>query len=211
MRHLNLIDKVVMQFDGVLNTVFASQPSSRVYPAEKLQEQPLSDAQKRRSQGFMRVNHTGEVCAQALYRGHMVCVRSQKTREMLQAAAIEETDHLSWTHQRLEELDTYRSYLNMMWYSNAFMIGMLAAALGDRWGLAFVVETEKQVSEHLTGHLGELSKDDLRSRAVVTQMREDEEHHGASAEKMGAAVLPEPIKQLMKLHAKVMTSLVYYV
>lgn len=198
-----------MQFDGALNTVLAVQFSSRPNPADGVTEHDLSSAEKRQSQGFMRVNHTGEVCAQALYRGQLVFAQDDKTAAMLQQAAIEETDHLAWTHQRLQELDTHRSYLNFFWYMNSFCMGMLAAKLGDQWSLGFVEETEKQVSAHLTDHLHQLSTADLRSRAIVEQMRHDEEHHGAQAKAAGASELPIIVRTLMSLHAWVMKKLAY--
>lgn len=211
MRRYNLIDKVLMQFDGALNTVLATQFQSRPNPADDLVDGQLSAADKRQSQGFMRVNHTGEVCAQALYRGQLVFAEDDKTVAMLQQAATEETDHLTWTHQRLQELDTHRSYLNFFWYVNSFCMGMLAAKIGDRWSLGFVEETEKQVSNHLADHLDKLSIDDLRSRAIVEQMRVDEEHHGAQAQAAGAAELPLPVKKIMSWHALVMKKLAYYI
>jgi ubiquinone biosynthesis monooxygenase Coq7 len=137
--------------------------------------------------------------------------KSEKTRQMLQHAALEETDHLAWTHQRLEELHSHRSYLSAFWYFNAFCMGVLVSAVGDKWSLGFVEETERQVSEHLQGHLQKLPAADLKSRAIVQQMKADEEQHGQSAVDAGAQPLPGIVKTLMRSHAKVMTALAYYI
>ncbi len=210
MRHYTWIDAVLMKIDDALNTVFLRQQQSRPNPASGIEDSVLSAQERRQSQGFMRVNHSGEVCAQALYDGQLVLAKNQKTRDMLKTAAIEETDHLAWTHQRLQELETHRSYLNLFWYINSFVIGMIAAKCGDHVSLGFVEETERQVSDHLTSHLDRLPQQDARSRAIVAQMRLDEEQHGAAAQHAGAHELPTFIKQLMKLNAKVMTTLAYY-
>lgn len=209
MRGYSFIDKVLMQVDAALNTILGSQFSSRSNPADGIVDGELSAADKRQSQGFMRVNHTGEVCAQALYRGQLLFAEDNNTTAMLQQAAIEETDHLAWTHQRLQELNTHRSYLNFFWYINSFCMGMLAAKCGDRWSLGFVEETEKQVSDHLTDHLKNLSPQDLRSHAIIKQMRVDEEHHGAQAQQAGATKLPSVVKTLMSCHAAMMKKLAY--
>lgn len=210
MRYYTWIDDILMKVDSALNTVCSHQPQSRPNPADDIKESALSSQQRRQSQGFMRVNHSGEVCAQALYDGQLVLAKNQKTRKMLKQAAIEETDHLAWTRQRLQELETHRSYLNLFWYVNSFLIGMIAAKCGDHLSLGFVEETERQVSDHLTSHLNRLPKQDRRSRAIVAQMRLDEEQHGQAAQRAGAHELPTPIKKLMKLNAKVMTTLAYY-
>jgi ubiquinone biosynthesis monooxygenase Coq7 len=210
MRRYSLIDKMIMQVDGVLNTVLATQFQSRPNPAADIEEQELTQDEKRKSQGYMRVNHTGEVCAQALYRGQLVFAKDGATADMLKQAAIEETDHLAWTHQRLKQLDTHRSYLNFFWYVNSFLTGMLAARFGDKWSLGFVEETEKQVSDHLTDHLEDMSLEDKRSRAIITRMREDEEHHGAQAKAAGASELPLLVKRLMTLQARVMKAITYH-
>ncbi len=206
MRNLSIVDKIIVQVDGALNSIFATQSSSRSNPAGDTAEISLSDNERSKSRGCMRVNHTGEVCAQALYRGQLVFAKDEQTRDMLKHAAVEETDHLAWTHKRLQELGTHRSYLNSFWYFNSFMMGMLAAKFGDQWSLGFVEETERQVTQHLESHLDVLSPDDLRSRKIVEQMKIDEEQHGASAKAVGAAPLPATVKALMKLHAKVMTT-----
>ena len=211
MRHHSLLDSIIARVDAGINTVFSVQLASRPNPANDQPCQDLSSTELRRSQVFMRVNHSGEVCAQALYRGQIVFAQNESVRTMLREAAIEETDHLAWTHQRLQELKTHRSYLNIFWYTNSFCIGLLASKLGDQWSLGFIEETERQVSAHLTGHLDRLGQADLRSRDIVLQMREDEEHHCASAQKAGAANLPTIVKTFMRLHAKVLTTVAYYV
>ena len=210
-RHYTLLDKFITQAEGVLNTVFAEQIQTRPNPAADIADVELTASEKRQSQGFMRVNHTGEVCAQALYRGQLVFAEDEKTEKMLSQAAIEETDHLAWTHQRLKELETHRSYLNLFWYLNSFMMGMLAAKIGDQWSLGFVEETEKQVEKHLNGHLEKLSQADLKSRAIIEKMRDDEIHHGQNAKAAGSAVLPIAVRTCMRLHAKVMTMASYFV
>ena len=159
----------------------------------------------------MRVNHTGEVCAQALYRGHMIAVRSNSVHNLLQKAVIEETDHLAWCHERLRELGGHRSYLNMLWYWNAFFIGVLAGIAGDSWSLGFVTETEKQVEAHLAKHLNQLPKNDVKSHRIVEKMKADEMQHGQSAAAAGAKELPYLIKKCMALHAKIMTTVAYWI
>ncbi|PHQ78538.1 MAG: demethoxyubiquinone hydroxylase family protein [Coxiella sp. (in: Bacteria)] len=210
MRTLSFLDKIIMQVDGALNTVFSDQSQTRPNPADDVADVELTAEEQRKSQGFMRVNHTGEVCAQALYRGQLAFAKEGKTADMLEQAAIEETDHLAWTHQRLQQLDTHRSYLNFFWYVKSFGLGMLAAKCGDKWSLGFVEETERQVSDHLTSHLDRLPEADLRSRAIVEQMRDDEEQHGAQAKAAGAQELPTFVKCLMTLQSKVMTTIAYY-
>lgn len=211
MRHYSLLDKIIAGVDAGINTVFSSQSASRPNPGESVSSQALPARELRRSQGFMRVNHSGEVCAQALYRGQLVFAKHDAVRNMLREAAIEETDHLAWTHQRLQELGAHRSLLNFFWYLNSFCIGLLASNLGDRWSLGFIEETERQVSAHLTGHLDQLENADLRSRAIFLQMRDDEEQHLVSAKNMGALDLPFAVKILMRLHAKVLTTVAYYI
>lgn len=211
MRRYTHLDKLLIQAEGLINVLFADQPQTRANPADHIEENDMTDAEKRQSQGFMRVNHTGEVCAQALYQGQLVLARDNITAAMLEQAAIEETDHLAWTHQRLQELETHRSYLNLFWYVNSFLIGMVAAKCGDAISLGFVEETEKQVSAHLTDHLDKLPQQDQRSRAIVEQMRIDEEHHGAQANQAGAKALPGWVKRMMKFQSKVMTTTAYYI
>ena len=211
MRHHSMLDKIIAGVDAGINTVFASQLASRPNPSQDQLSQELSSRELRCSQGFMRVNHSGEVCAQALYRGQLVFAQNESVRAMLKGAAIEETDHLAWTHQRLQELKTHRSYLNIFWYINSFCIGLLASKLGDQWSLGFIEETERQVSAHLTGHLDRLGSADLRSRDIILQMRADEEQHCVSAQTACAVDLPFIVKTFMRLHAKVLTTVAYYI
>jgi ubiquinone biosynthesis monooxygenase Coq7 len=159
----------------------------------------------------MRVNHVGEVCAQALYQGQAMTARNPDARSALEKAAREEEDHLAWSAERIRELGGRPSLLNPLWYAGSFAIGALAGALGDKWNLAFLAETERQVEEHLGGHLEALPQDDRRTRAVVEAMRADEARHRASALELGAAELPEPVKRAMRLASKVMTSVAYRV
>jgi ubiquinone biosynthesis monooxygenase Coq7 len=210
MRHLNLIDKVLAGANDALSTIFTVASDARKNPAEAAQDIPLTPDEKKNSVGCMRVNHTGEVCAQALYRGQLSVCRSKKTRDMLEKSCDEETDHLAWTKERLNELGGNTSYLNSFFYLNSFLLGMIAGLAGDRWSLGFVEETEIQVAKHLENHLHQLSNNDLKSRAIVVQMREEEVQHEKAAVKAGASHLPLPIKKLMQCHAKVMTTVAYY-
>ena len=211
MRHFSMIDHVLTQVNHALTPVLVVSPASRLNPSEGQPDVVLSEKEQRVSEGCMRVNHTGEVCAQALYRGQLISSHSEKTRDMLQHSCDEETDHLTWTQERLVELKGRTSYLNVLWYLNSFLIGVIAGVAGDRWSLGFVAETEMQVDRHLQSHLGQLPSHDLKSRAIVDQMREDELGHAAAAVTAGACALPLPIKKLMQLQAKVMTTLAYWV
>jgi len=209
-RDYSFLDKIIIQVDACLLTVFAKHQQYRDYPAKDLHEPDLTSDQKRKSAGLMRVNHSGEVCAQALYNGQLVLARDEQTRSMLQHACDEETDHLAWTEQRLRELNDRTSYLNIFWYLNSFMIGLIASRCGDDWSLGFVEETEIQVTKHLDSHLGKLPAHDTKSQAVVQQMKIDEARHSESAANAGARELTFAIKKLMSLHGKVMTTLAYW-
>jgi ubiquinone biosynthesis monooxygenase Coq7 len=158
----------------------------------------------------MRVNHSGEVCAQALYQGQAVMARDASTREALDAAAWEETEHLNWTERRIEELGGRKSLLNPLWYTGSLALGMIAGRLGDRWSLGFVAEIERQVESHLTDHLERLPAQDGRSRAVVEQMRTDESRHAQTARRLGAAELPAPVRTAMRMASKLMTRSAYW-
>lgn len=210
MRQFSLIDNILTQVNHALTTVFVVSAPSRSNPAEEAADVVLSEDERRVSEGCMRVNHTGEVCAQALYRGQLLASHTAETRKMLQHSCDEETDHLAWTKARLEEIDGRTSYLNPLWYLNSFFIGVVAGLAGDRWSLGFVEETEMQVDRHLQSHLEKLPAHDLRSRAIIEQMREDELSHAASASAAGASSLPIPVKKMMAIQAKVMTTLAYY-
>ncbi len=210
-RAYSVLDKMIMKVDAALSTVAAQHNASRLNPAAVIPEASLNQTDRQKSASLMRVNHSGEVCAQALYQGQLVTARTQSTREMLQQAGDEEVDHLAWTLERIQELQSHPSYLNVFWYTNSFVIGMLAGMAGDHWSLGFVEETERQVATHLEGHLGRLPEADAKSRAIVEQMRVDEQAHGHAAATAGASELPGWIKKLMACQAKVMTTLAYWI
>ena len=184
--------------------------SRRESPSSKLADAKLSEDERKHSAGLMRVNHVGEVCAQALYEAQALFARDELTRQQFQQAGDEELDHLAWTAERLRELNSRPSVFNPFWYAGAFAMGAVAARMGDQHSLGFVVETERQVEAHLNGHLNDLPAHDERSRAIVTQMRDDEIEHGAAAKQLGATELPEPIRLGMRAMSKVMTSTAYY-
>lgn len=201
---------MISGIDSALRTVITpGSRYTRANPAKNLADGNLSAAEKSHAAGLMRVNHAGEVAAQGLYQGHASVARDEDTREQMQHAADEELDHLGWCEQRLGELGEGPSKLSPVWYAGAFAIGAASGILGDRWSLGFVEETERQVAEHLSGHLRDLPENDIRSRAIVEQMRVEEEEHGANARAAGAASLPGPIRGLMRATAKVMTRTAY--
>lgn len=203
------MDKLITEFDRALRTVFAPAASVRPHPDARLDEAELDAGQKRHAAGLMRVNHCGEVCAQALYQGQALTARDARTRESLRAAAHEEVEHLAWTERRIGELGGHKSVLNPLWYAGSLALGVTAGLIGDRWNLGFLAETERQVGEHLAGHLGSLPADDAKSRAIVTQMHADETAHAETAVALGAAELPPPVKSAMRAMSKVMTTLSY--
>src|SRR5262245_49439937 len=205
------IDGLISEFDRALRAWAAVADAARRSPAESTAEAELTAAEREHAAALMRVNHVGEVCAQALYQGQALTARDPGARAALQKAAREEEDHLAWCAERIRELGGRPSLLNPLWYAGAFAIGAAAGALGDRWNLAFLAETERQVEEHLTGHLEALPQDDQRTRAVVEGMRADEARHRASALELGAAELPEPVMRAMRLASKVMTTVAYRV
>jgi len=200
-------DRIIAELDRALNNIFCKQVSSRDYPAEEITSPPLNDVQKRQAAGLMRVNHAGEMAAQALYQGQSLTARDPKLADKLKHASMEESDHLNWCRNRLEELDARPSRLDPLWYAGSFAIGMAAGIAGDRWNLGFLAETEHQVVRHLDSHLEQLPADDLRSRAIISQMKIDEQGHANLAEDLGAAQLPRPINQIMQFTSKVMTGL----
>lgn len=211
MRNLSFLDKILTSANDALKTVFTVAADARKNPAENVVDLELSSDEKKESIGCMRVNHTGEVCAQALYRGQLAFSHSKKTREMLEKSCDEETDHLAWTKERLNELHGKTSYLNCLFYFNSFLIGVIAGLAGDKWSLGFAEETEIQVAKHLQNHLEKLPQDDLKSRAIVEKMREEEMQHEKAAHLAGACELPFAIKKLMRLQAKVMTVVTYWI
>lgn len=204
------LDQLIVEFDKSLRTVFASPVSVRPVPGDSLPEAPLSLEERRHAAALMRVNHVGEVCAQALYQGQSISSTTQGMRAELQQAAKEETEHLAWTGSRINALAGRKSFLNPLWYGGALALGLLAGRLGDAWNLGFLAETERQVEAHLDEHLGRLPATDLKSREVLLQMRSDEIAHAATAVRLGAAELPAPVKSLMKVASGVMTRTAYY-
>lgn len=201
---MNPLDQLITTFDLGLRTVFATPHASRPYPAARAPETDMCDADKAHAAALMRVNHVGEVCAQALYAGQALTTRNESVRAELERAAREETDHLAWCEQRIHELGGRKSLLNPLWFGGAFGMGVVAGLLGDKWNLGFLAETERQVEAHLDGHLQQLPETDARSRAVVEQMKADEARHAQTAVDHGGAVLPRPVKTAMRLAADVM-------
>jgi len=209
-RRLTPVDRLLAGANNALRTIAApAGRPARKNPAGDIDETDLSDKQKTHAAGLMRVNHAGEVAAQALYQGHAMVARDPNIEQQMQRAANEEFDHLAWCEQRLTELGSRPSVLSPIWYSGAFAIGAASGILGDKWSLGFIAETEKQVCAHLDSHLEELPDNDDKSRAIVTQMRDEEEEHGKNAIEAGAAELPAPLQRLMQLTAKVMTNTAY--
>jgi len=204
-RRFSRLDRLVGPIDQALRTLAGPLTSDRPYPAETAGETVTEPRERRRIGALMRVNHAGEVAAQALYQGQAFVSRNESLRENLLAAGREEADHLDWCSRRIEELGTHVSYLSPLWYVGSFAIGALAGLSGDRFSLGFVGETERQVSDHLQGHLEQIPAEDSRTRAIIEQMRSDEERHGDSAMSAGGAPLPLPVRSLMKLTAKIMT------
>ncbi len=209
-RRYSPLDHLIMNVDQALRTL-AGKPlvTGRPNPATGEQEAELSDAEKAESARLMRINHAGEVAAQGLYQGQALTARLDKVRARMERAAEEENDHLEWCESRVRELGGHLSYLNPLWYLGSFAIGAAAGAIGDKWSLGFVVETEKQVISHLDSHLERIPGKDRKSRVILEQMKIDEAQHGAAAKKAGGADLPEPVRRLMKLTSKVMTATAY--
>ena len=204
-----MIDQAIIEFDKALRTVFAPARSIRPVPGDDIPDAEMSDAERAHAAALMRVNHVGEVCAQALYQGQSIMSRDPAIRDTLRQASQEETEHLAWTERRIAELGGRKSLLNPLWYGGALAIGLLAGRLGDRWNLGFLAETERQVEQHLKGHLDTLPAADQRSRAIVDQMKADEAEHAETAVRLGAHALPVPARGLMKAAARVMTTLSY--
>jgi len=206
---LGLLDQLILEIDRGLRTVAAANVPARPNPAGASPESVTAPAARRHAAALMRVNHAGEIAAQALYHGQALTARNGRVRDSLLQAARDETDHLAWCEQRVRELDSHTSLLAPVWYSGSFAIGALAGLAGDRTSLGFVAETEKQVIEHLESHLHELPPDDERSRRIVEQMQADEERHGSEARDAGGRDLPRPIRELMRRTARVMTFTAY--
>lgn len=203
------IDSMLGAADDALRTVFARPSATRETPRPDTLDGPMTEAQRREAGALMRVNHVGEVCAQALYTAQAAVARDPELRGHFLAASREETDHLAWTRHRLHDLGARPSLLNPLWYAGAFGLGLVAGRLGDKLSLGFVAETERQVEAHLDGHLDRLPPADHTSRAIVQQMKLDEARHAAQAWSAGAAELPVPAKKLMRLAARVMTTVAH--
>jgi ubiquinone biosynthesis monooxygenase Coq7 len=204
------VDRFILEFDTALRSVVGGANAQRPTPGSESGANLALDAEQRKhAAGLMRINHVGEVCAQALYQSQKFVARNSEIKEMLDHSAQEELDHLAWCETRLKELGSHTSYLNPFWYAGSFAIGLAAGLAGDKWSLGFVVETEKQVENHLESHLKKLPEEDHRSRAIVDQMRIDEIEHGQAALHAGGVTLPEPIQKIMQAMSKVMTSTAY--
>lgn len=211
---MQMFDSFIGEIDVALRTLLppTQRPSTRPTPtSQSVCESDLSPSDKKHIAGLMRVNHSGEVCAQALYQGQALTAKLEHVRAQMAKAAREEEDHLAWCEQRLNELGSHPSRLNALWYAGAFCIGALAGAAGDRWSLGFVAETEKQVGEHLHQHMQSLPEADKQSHGILKQMQEDEAQHEALAKQAGAAELPAPVKTLMRMVSKLMTRTAYHI
>ena len=204
-----MFENLIVPFDRALRTLTGTVSPTRPTPGERIAEPELTAQERRDAAGLMRVNHTGEVCAQALYAAQALVARDADVRARYAEAAREEEDHLAWTQARLAELDARPSLLNPLWYAGSFAIGLAAGVAGDRANLGFVVETERQVEDHLTAHIERLPANDTKSRAIVTQMRDDEARHGAMATDAGAVPLPFPVRRAMRAAADVMRAVAY--
>lgn len=210
-RHFDPLDRLIVGADKALRVIAGVASASRPTPAAHAPDAQLSAAEQRHSAGLMRVNHVGEVCAQALYNSQARYAHSAAIRAQFDEAGREEEDHLAWTAQRLTELGSRLSLLNPLWYAGSFALGTIAARMGDGRSLGFVVETERQVEAHLASHLQQLPPQDAKSRAIVKQMAIDEVEHGAAAQRLGAIDTPAPVKALMGIMGKVMTKTAYYI
>ena len=208
-RHFSRFDRLLIEAQRALGTSLGNAHAERDNPGRRESELVLDDDDRRHAAGLMRVNHTGEVCAQALYVGQAAVARDESTRTQLLAAAQEETDHLAWCAERLRELDSRPSLFNPLWYAGSYGIGLLAGLRGDGWNLGFVAETERQVEAHLHEHLEQLPPGDERSRAILRTMKSDEARHAENAEAAGARNLPQPIPRLMALSAAIMKAVAY--
>ena len=207
---LNL-DTLIIEFDKGLRTLLAKAPTARPYPDTAIEEAAMNEAEKKHAAALMRINHTGEICAQALYQGQALTARDPLVQEKLKTAAWEETEHLAWTSKRVDELGSHLSVFNPIWYTSSLAIGAFAGLMGDKWNLGFLAETERQVGAHLQSHLDSFPQQDAKSRAVVQQMYVDEVGHTVMALELGAAELPLPVKLAMRGMSVVMTKTVYWV
>lgn len=206
-----MVDPLIIEFDKALRAVFSSAPTRRPVPGASLAEAPMSPEERNHAAALMRVNHCGEICAQALYQGQSLTSNNLEIRGVLEHAAWEETEHLAWTESRIAELGGRKSWLNPFWYAGALVLGALAGRAGDAWNLGFLAETERQVEAHLDGHLSLLPSQDRKSWEVLAQMKVDEVSHAETAVRLGARELPSPIKIAMRFTSRVMTSTAYYI
>mgnify|MGYP000588439711 CR=1 FL=1 len=204
------VDDLIFGIDKALRTLFVAASTLRSVPGSGEAEADLSLEEKASAGALMRVNHVGEICAQALYQGQVLTCRDREIRAALEKAAVEETEHLAWTERRILELGARKSILNPLWYLGALSIGVVVGRVGDGWSLGFLAETERQVEAHLDSHLDKLPKQDVRSRSIVAQMKSDEQRHAETAVALGAKELPAPARQAMRLAARVMTRTAYY-
>lgn len=205
------LDALIIAMDTGLRTVFAPARTVRPLPGKNLPCGTLDEREKKHAASLMRINHVGEVCAQALYQGQAITARNSSVKASLETAAEEEVEHLAWCESRIQALGGRKSVLNPVWYASSLVLGMVAGTLGDKWNLGFLAETERQVGAHLGAHLQQLPADDLKSRAVVEQMQIDETRHAEVAEAGGGASLPLPVRDLMRIMSKVMTKTAYWV
>ncbi len=211
-RDYSPIDRALIGMDQTLRTLFGRPPvTERVNPGKAQAEVDLTAQERRHIGCLMRINHTGEICAQALYQGQALTARDTAVRERLERSAHEENDHLAWCEERIKELDGRKSLLNPLWYVGSFAMGSAAGIAGDQWSLGFVVETERQVEDHLDEHITQVPADDHRTRAILEQMKLDEAHHARVAQTAGGAELPEPVKLAMRAVSKLMTHSTYWV
>jgi ubiquinone biosynthesis monooxygenase Coq7 len=207
-----MLDRLIVEFDKGLKTLTANAHSVRPHPDQNINQatEDLTSEEKRHAASLMRINHCGEVCAQALYNGQALTAKNPETVKALEQASKEETEHLAWCEKRIQELGGHTSFLNPIWYASSFTLGAIAGALGDKWNLGFLAETERQVGRHLNHHLETLPSNDAKSRAILEQMKIDEAEHAKTAVHLGAAELPSPIKAAMQSMSKVMTKTTYH-
>jgi ubiquinone biosynthesis monooxygenase Coq7 len=212
MRHYSFIDQICLRADRLLRMLSGNnvaESNARPVPAHASKPAVLTDKEHKHVAGLMRVNYTGEVCAQALYQGQALTIRNWAIKQQLEQAGLEEQDHLLWCQSRLKELNSHVSYLNPLWYAGSFLLGITAGLVGDRWNLGFLEETEKQVVQHLENHLQQLPEQDEKTRAILSQMLDEEKHHATAARNAGAVTLPKPIQFAMRFTAKMMTMTAY--
>lgn len=205
------VDQLINTFDTGLRTIFAASTATRLRPDAHIEEPALDDKSKQHAAALMRINHVGEVCAQALYSGQALTSKNPHIVSVLQHAADEETDHLAWCDARIIELGGRKSMLNPLWYVGSFTLGAIAGSLNEKWNLGFLAETEKQVAAHLQNHLQQLDETDIKTRTIVEQMQQDEAAHAAEALQLGGSDLPAPVKFGMRLASKIMTKTAYYI